>query len=87
MMTNRLALFQEALEGCRRFAKTYPTPWVTHSMIAQIEYLIGLETGQSSDRSRLKGINIGILAIKEVEDSDRQLADLLCAVSAEARRM
>jgi hypothetical protein len=83
----RLTLFHNALDGCKRLQVIYPASRPIQSIIAQLDYLIALETGQCSDRTRLKDINIGVLAAREVEDMDMQVAELLHTVSAEARRM
>jgi len=87
MVTNRLERFQTALDACVRLKDKYPEGLGLTSIIKQIEYLISLETGRSTDRSRLKDIVIGVHAAKEIEPVDAKLAELLYLVDNEAQRM
>ena len=57
------------------------------SVIRQIDYLIDLETGLSTDRSRLKEIILGVQAAREIEPLDADLAEMLYTVSEQAQRM
>lgn len=54
------------------------------SIKKQLEYLIKLNDGLS-DGSRLKYISLGLLAVREIENWDDDLADLLHEISAEVR--
>lgn len=87
MTTDRLKLFQRALDACTKLQDKYPEGLGLASTVKQIEYLISLETGQSRDRSRLKDIVIGVHAAKEIEPLDMEAAELLHAVATEAWRM
>ena len=40
------------------------------SVAAQLNYLIDLVEGRTDDRSRLKKINLGVLAARGIEDLD-----------------
>lgn len=57
------------LEGgqrkCRELIAKYPESVALLSVAKQINYLIGLEQGVQSDRSRLKDITIGVLTARE----------------------
>ena len=84
---NRIELFKESLLAVKRLEERYPLSDPLRSVTAQIEYLIGLESGASSDTSKLKDINIGLVAARMIEDMDMNVADKLHLVSAEARSM
>lgn len=55
----------------------YPDYSLLHSIDAQLDYLIELISGKSSDRSKLKDISIGTHAIHEFENSDPELSKSL----------
>jgi hypothetical protein len=83
----RLERFQSALDHCARLLKQYPNSRALESIMEQLRYLIGVESGSVSDRSRLRAINIGVLAAREVEDMDNKVAEALHSVAAEVRQM
>jgi hypothetical protein len=83
----RLERFQTALDRCARLLAQYPQSRALVSIMEQLRYLIGVESGAVSDRSRIRSINIGVLAAREVEDMDQEVAELLHSISAEARGM
>ena len=83
----RAELFVEALTGCQRLLTQFPGHPPLLSVIAQIEYLIALESGARNDRGRLRDINLGLVTARELEVLDPQLADLLHEVSSEAELM
>jgi hypothetical protein len=80
-----LELFRAALEATRELLSRYDSV-VLKSIIDQLNYLIDVETGKTKDTSRLANINIGILAVREVEDMDPDTAEQLHKVSAAVRR-
>ncbi len=47
----------------------------------QLDYLIELTEGINSDKTRLKDINIGIIAVREIEGIDDRLAELLYEIN------
>lgn len=47
----------------------------------QLDYLIQVMEENNSDQSRLKDINLGIIAVREIEGVDDQLAELLYDIS------
>lgn len=83
----RLSLFQKALDACKQLQSLYPAVVTIQSIINQLEYLIALESGRSTDRSRLKDIVIGVQAAREIEPLGLGVAELLYEVDGEARRM
>ena len=86
-MSSRHDLFQRALARCRELLRKYPDDRPLLSISRQLEYLIAVDGGKESDRSRLSEIIIGVLAAREVEPLDEVLAELLHAVSQEASMM
>ena len=57
------------------------------SIVRQLDYLIALESGQSTDRSRLKDVVLGVQAAREIEALDERCAETLHEVSARVRAM
>lgn len=55
------------------------------SVIEQLNYLLSLANGTSSDDSRLKDINIGLIAVRELEGGDDALANMLYELEQEVR--
>ena len=51
------------------------------SIKAQLEYLIQIADGRSTDRSRLKEIIVGQYAAREFEDRDMEFANMLYDVA------
>lgn len=47
----------------------------------QLDYLIEIIEERNSDETRLKDINLGIIAVREIEGIDDQLAELLYEIS------
>jgi hypothetical protein len=85
-LVNRLTEFEEALAEVRRLQAQYAWSSALRSIAEQLEYLAGVERGDG-DRSKLRRINIGVLAAREVEDMDLKLAERLHKISAEVARM
>ena len=76
-----MALLQSALGKTKILKSKYPNSNPLQSVIEQLEYLIGIESGKNTDFSKLETINIGIIAVREVEDRDMALAKELYKVS------
>jgi hypothetical protein len=47
------------------------------STVAQLEYLLLVLRGDEKDRTRLKNIIVGHFAVRECEESDPELAEVL----------
>ena len=74
---HRLAAFKTALAAMAGLHTRYPDDPALNSIIVQLDYLVELETGQRDDRERLNDITIGVLAVREVEPLDREIAEVL----------
>jgi hypothetical protein len=57
------------------------------AIIAQIEYLLAVETGNTRDFTKLKTIIIGRMTAQDIDSLDPQLAEILYLVAAEVRTM
>jgi hypothetical protein len=57
------------------------------SIEKQLEYLIDLEEGRCSDRSLMANLNLGLLAARELEPDDMELANLIYQVTESAKSM
>jgi hypothetical protein len=53
----------------------------------QLEYLIDLDKENRTDHQRLHDVNIGLLAVREIEVLDDALADLLYLVAEQVELM
>lgn len=84
---NRLELFKKALIRTQELFRRYPYMMPLKSIEAQLNYLIELEEGKNTDKSRLKDIIIGILAVREVENTDQELAEMLHKTQGEVDKM
>ncbi len=84
---NRLTLFQTAIKDAEALRLRFPQVATLVSIIRQLEYLSALESGQTSDRSRLGEIILGVQAALEIEPLDQQLAETLYIVSEQVKSM
>lgn len=84
MSTNERRI-QSAIKEVERLQKRHPQLVVLDSILAQLDYLLDLETGKSQDRSRLTDIILGVQAVREIEPLNEQLAGLLFAISDTTR--
>src|SRR5262249_50600996 len=86
LMSN-VELFKKALAETRDFHKTRGPKKSRAAVEAQLSSLSELGGGPRRDRERLNDINIGRIAVQEVEGSDEALAELLHQVNAAVRKM
>jgi hypothetical protein len=84
---NRIDLFLSALTGAQSLQFRYPQDNSVQSIVKQLSFLVELERGERSDAARLSDIIIGVLALKEVEPLDSNLAAVLYDVSVEVESM
>ena len=84
---NREALFLEAMGAAEKLQLQYPQDASIDSILKQLSFLIELERGERSDADRLKDIIIGVLALKEIDPLDPDLAELLYSVVEEVETM
>ncbi|HEY2659310.1 MAG TPA: immunity protein Tsi6 family protein [Caulobacteraceae bacterium] len=82
----RLSRLEAALEQSLDHVDLWGEHAAIRSIIIQLEYLIGLETGRTQDRSPIRDISIGVLAAREIEGRDVALAQLLHAVADDVKR-
>ncbi|MFN4290678.1 MAG: immunity protein Tsi6 family protein [Permianibacter sp.] len=86
-MSERLKLFEHALSECQKLLAQYPGNGTLQSIEKQLEYLIGLESGAHTDRSRLREIIIGVQTAREIEPLDEDIAEVFYKAASEAGRM
>jgi len=80
-------IFKEALEQCRKRLAENPNFPPLNSIEEQLKYLIAVDEGKQTDLSRLKDINLGLLAVREFEPHDMEFAKLLHDVSYRVEEM
>ena len=76
---------QSAIDSTLILKSKYGAHPPLESVIAQLQYLIALTDGSTPDTSRLKDINIGPIAAREIEGSDDILAEMLQNIAQELR--
>jgi hypothetical protein len=86
-MTTLTVLLRRALDECRKRRTKMPEFQPLLSIEKQLEYLIELENGQRSDTQRMADLNLGLLAARELEPGDMELANLIYDVTAEVKEM
>ena len=86
-MNDRLELFEAGRQKCRALLEEYPDNIALTSIDRQIEYLIGLESGVHSDRSRLNEIVIGVLTAREIEPLNGDVAETFYKIASAAKQM
>lgn len=86
-MSERLDLLEIGKQKCDGLRARYPNNAALASVAIQIEYMIGLEQGTHSDRSRLKDITIGVLTAREIEPLDNATAETFYQIASVAKEM
>lgn len=84
---NRIQTFQNALKMVKDKYEFYPDYFVLESVIAQLEYLLGVAKGEEKDMSKLKTIIIGRMAARDIDNWDDDLANALYLSADEAKKM
>ncbi len=74
-------------EKCRALLVQYPDSTALLSVARQIDYLISLEDGSVTERSRLKEITIGVITAREIEPLDDEAAEIFFQIASEAKEM
>lgn len=64
-----------------------PSFEIFSSIVAQLEYVSMVLSGEEKDRSRIKKIIVGHYAVREFEESDPEFADALMQVQAIVSKM
>ncbi len=87
MNTERIKLFQKALTETQTLIQKYPMIEQFQSVKIQLEYLIDVEEEKRTDYERLEDINIGLITVREIEDRDMDVANLMYKVTSEVKKM
>ena len=83
---NALLVLERALTMCQaKLAASSPQATVLVSTEKQLEYLISIVKGESTDRSRLKDIILGIYAVREFENDDPAFSNILLEADNHAK--
>ncbi|WP_339690059.1 hypothetical protein [uncultured Parasphingorhabdus sp.] len=84
---NRIEVFQDALQAVNSL--NIPSSYDNHksTLIEQLNFLIQFEEGEVSDLGLLKSVNIGIIAVRIIEDFDLNVANKIYSSSAQWERM
>lgn len=79
---NKVEIFNKALVEINKYLQKYSSNIAVISIKYQLKYLVELEEGKEKDRSRLSGINLGLIAVREIEGKDDDLAEILYEVNS-----
>jgi len=82
----REALFTRTIQEAARLRATAPASRVLQSIEQQAYYLVGVVRG-TLPADRLNEVNLGLLAVREIDGWDEVLSKLLYACAAEVRVM
>ena len=86
-LNNRTDLFATALAECSRLLAAHPANVVLASIRSQLRYLINLDAGIDTDRSRLAEIIIDRQTAHDIEPLDMRVADIFYDVAEAASKM
>jgi hypothetical protein len=86
-MASRLEQCMEALRQVEEYDRQFPSDPALASVANQLRYLIQIERGEESDRSRLASLTMGRHAVYGLSGliSD-DLSKLICAISNDVKR-
>jgi hypothetical protein len=84
---SRRQLFELGRQKCDILLAKYPQITALLSVSRQIKYLIGIDDGSVSDRSRLREISIGLITSREIEQLDDKAAETFYQIASESKRM
>ncbi len=84
---NRQQLFDLGRQKCGMLLAQYPNSTALLSVSRQIEYLIGIDGGSVTDRSRLQEITIAVITAREIEPLDEDAAETFYQIASEAKQM
>ena len=87
MNKNRIKLFKDALLAIEKLIQDYPDIQQFESVKNQLNYLLEIEENKRTDIQRLKDIIIGIITVREIEDRDMNVANLMYEVTEEVKKM
>ena len=88
MTSGRLEMCENALKQIEEMDRRLPGEPALGSVANQLRYLIRLERGEETDRSKLTTLTMGRYAVYELSGiiSD-DLSKLLCYIAGEVRRV
>lgn len=78
---------ESAVAACRQLMQQHPNHPTLTSIEAQLQYLLELANGASSDRSRLHQIVIGVQAAREIESMNLEIAEQFHEAASIARTL
>jgi hypothetical protein len=78
---NKNEIIERALQECESLMKQHPTCSPLEYVAVQLRYLKGLLAGEHSDKSRLKDINVGLIAVREFSTRFPDFTEQLFAVA------
>lgn len=79
---NNVDIFKEALSQLLELTDKLQSNILINSIEFQLKYLIDLEEGRQKDRSRLAEINLCLIAAREIESKNDDLANILYEVNS-----
>jgi hypothetical protein len=81
-MSNQNDKLAEALDKCKKAYHENPLLFPFEAIISQLEYLINLEKGKKVEYSSPAEINLGWIAVRELDGyDDEELINMLCSIS------
>jgi hypothetical protein len=83
----RVQLFWQCVAAVDALEVEYPGDPTLQSIRGQLRFLIKQAAGDPRDQDGLDRINIGVLTVRQVEDMNDDVAQLLHRASGEAKRM
>jgi hypothetical protein len=84
---NRVDLFRKAIVECLGLQRRYASCPALISIEKQLRYLLDIELGLRADRELLNSITIGLIAAREIEPLDLDVATTLYDVASEVHLM
>lgn len=83
---SRLELFRKAKDACNGLVAWEMEP-VWRPIKEQLDYLILFESGEDVDRSLLQNVDIGLQALRNLDDVYPDVAKMLFEVQRQAEQM
>lgn len=74
-------LLRAAINRSQGLVRQNPEVPILRSLEPQLRYLLDLLEGRQVDRAKLLELSFGIINVREVEDRDPELSDLLYQVT------
>jgi hypothetical protein len=84
-MMKDIDLLRAAITRSQSLARQNPEVPILQSLEPQLQYLLDLLEGRQVDRTKLSKLSFGIINVREVEDRDPELSELLYQVTGLVR--